>query len=85
MIDYDEKWFQKSIIYHLFSGLFLQTNLNNMVCPAISDPFHGPYYRMMAMSHQSIMVPLVGKLYAVFAQWFLSLWKLNNNENKKEN
>jgi len=35
------------------------------------------------MTHQSIMVPLVGKLYAVLAQRFLSLWKLNNNENKK--
>jgi len=66
-------------------GLLLQTNLNSMICPAISDPFHGPYYRMVAMTHQSIMVPLVGKLYAVLAQQVLSLWKLNNNENKKEN
>jgi len=65
-------------------GLLLQTNLNSMVCPAISDPFHGPYYRVAAMSHQSIMVPLVGKLYAHLAQCILNMWKLNNNEIRKE-
>lgn len=67
-------------------GLLLQTNLNSMICPAVSDPFHGPYYRMVAMSHQSIMVPLVGKLYAFLAQWSLNTWKLNNNDIiRKEN
>jgi len=58
-------------------GLMLQTNLNNMICPAISDPFHGPYYRVVAMSHQTILVPLVGTLYAILAQWFFNVLKLN--------
>lgn len=58
-------------------GLLTQTNLNNMICPAISDPFHGPHYRVVAMAHQTIMVPLVGKLYSVLAQWVLDTLNLN--------
>jgi len=63
--------------FKTLAGLMLQTNLNNMICPAISDPFHGPYYRVVAMSHQTILVPLVGTLYAILAQWFFNVLKLN--------
>ena len=51
--------------------------MNNMICPAISDPFHGPYYRVLAMSHQSILVPLVGKLYNFLTHGVLSMLMLN--------
>jgi len=64
-------------------GLMSQTNLNNMICPAISDPFHGPYYRVVAMAHQTFLVPLVGKLYNVFAHMVLDKLKLNITPGKR--
>ncbi|KAG8325034.1 hypothetical protein J6590_077745 [Homalodisca vitripennis] len=53
------------LIYHFILlqalGIPAQVNLNHMLCPAVKDPFAGPYYRMYAIVHQAILIPLLSK------------------------
>ncbi|XP_033638231.1 transmembrane protein 164-like [Asterias rubens] len=54
-------------VYHFiplqFVGMYLEVNLNNMLCPALTDPFHGSWYRMCALVHQHLLLPVHLKIY----------------------
>lgn len=61
-------------LYHFIPLQFLayisQVNLNNMLCPAVSDPFRGKFYRLFAIGHQFVLIPTLGKLFVLIARSF---------------
>ena len=45
-------------------------NLNSTMCPAVSDPFNGPFYRIAANLHQIPFIFLFGKCYCFIGRTF---------------
>ncbi|CAH8453001.1 unnamed protein product [Schistosoma mattheei] len=58
------------VLYHFLVlqpiALMTGINLNNILCPAISDPFPGPNYRLWAVFHQSVIILVLGKILLCF-------------------
>lgn len=46
-------------------AMLTHVNLNFILCPALKDPFNGPYYRTWAIVHQTLCLLFLGKLYTV--------------------
>lgn len=53
-----------------YLAVLSHVNLNNMLCPAVSDPFYGRLYRICGMCHQLILIPAIGKFVAATANYF---------------
>ncbi|XP_001632987.2 transmembrane protein 164 [Nematostella vectensis] len=54
-------------------GMLSEVNLNNMVCPAVSDPFVGPYYRVMACIYIPLLIILCGKGVTIVGEGFVRI------------
>uniref|UniRef100_A0A914DX56 Transmembrane protein 164 n=1 Tax=Acrobeloides nanus TaxID=290746 RepID=A0A914DX56_9BILA len=53
-------------------GLLTQANLNYILCPADSDPFASRFWRLCAITYQSVLVPLVTRLYNLLGVWLVA-------------
>ncbi|CAD5229467.1 unnamed protein product [Bursaphelenchus okinawaensis] len=65
------------LLYHFVIlqpiSFITHVNLNCILCPGVSDPFAGRFYRLCAVCHQFLVVPLVTKLYAFSSFYVVSV------------
>ena len=53
-------------------SLATAVNLDSVICPAVSDPFSGPWYRLAANLHQTAFILLHGKIYCFIGSKFFA-------------
>jgi hypothetical protein len=75
-------------IHHMYVlqplAYLTRVNLNFMMCPAIGDPFNGPYYRLAAVGHQSLCLMFSGKAYTAFIRLVILPFLPKHELNKKD-
>jgi len=73
---FDLNWYLKSYwvwsLWHwvvmMWTGYFTLANVGSMLCPAASDPFAGPDFRLAGIIHQSLSVAIFGTLAALLGE-----------------
>ena len=81
------RWFSTAFlmwsIWHwgalMWLGYLSWANVGSMLCPAYSDPFAGPNFRLIGIVHQSVAVFAFGSLTARIAEWNI----IANDKNEK--
>lgn len=53
------------------------------MCPAVVDPFRGPYYRTAAVFHQALCLLTLGKIYTFIVKTVLKVTVGFGDEDKK--
>jgi len=69
------------------TSMYTLVNLNNMLCPAVSDPFAGRNYRWFAMFHQTALIIIFGKTYTAILslfQRFLAYCKFKTSDPRRK-
>jgi len=76
------------ILYHYLVlqpvAILTHVNLNVILCPSLTDPFAGRFYRVCAVCHQCLIVPLVTKLYGFSSQYLALVIQLCTQKPKSE-
>ncbi|CAD6187527.1 unnamed protein product [Caenorhabditis auriculariae] len=53
-------------------AMYTRVNLNNIMCPAVSDPFQTRLYRILAVCHQCLLIPILSKTYSALGTSFVN-------------
>ncbi|VDN82404.1 unnamed protein product [Brugia pahangi] len=59
-------------------GLITEANMGCVICPAMSDPFYGRFYRLATVIHQAILIPLITEVFSVCIKCVTDVTHLNN-------
>ncbi|CAJ0609062.1 unnamed protein product [Cylicocyclus nassatus] len=66
------------LLYHFAvlqpMAMYSRVNLNNIMCPAISDPFQSRAYRVIACAHQTLLIPIISKTYSAIASCVIDIF-----------
>lgn len=76
------------LLYHFIvlqgMAMYSRVNLNNIMCPAMSDPFQSRAYRVIAVAHQFLLIPIITKTYSAISCCIIEVYNgLFSEQNKQ--